>query len=208
MLTRMIIRTIFAGLAMLVLTAGVALAKPGHGEGKVTITGPGINGVIEITDMSVLEGADPYQLMLEATPYIEKAPQWTEGAGYELTYSFQNGKGVYEVTDRIRYIPGSNSEPGYIYLSLYPPQTTGTWFQISPEGERAMRGLLTQVGVAVVPENASPAEAVPVADAPAPIPVTPRESLPTGWIALAVALAGLLALGGILRQLRTQASKA
>jgi len=101
-------------LALLALTTGAVFAKPGHGDGKVTISGPGINGVIEITDPELRTAVDPFNFMPEWNPYIEQ-PGFAEGEGYVLTYYVKYEDGTYEVADTLRYVPNPMGGTGYVY---------------------------------------------------------------------------------------------
>jgi len=200
-----IIRAFTVSLALLALTTGAALAKPGHGDGKVTISGSGINGVIEVTDPEMQSGLSPYNFLAELTPYVE-APQFAEGDGYDIVYYFKQSDGTYEAVERMRYVSNPNGEPGYIYYTADLKQNTGTWFQLAPEGEARIQSVLNQIGItvamAVSPVNTSPVESAPTVTA------APRPTSVSGWlVALGVAAVSALALSGVLLQLRARLAK-
>lgn len=201
----LLIRTMVGAGVLLALTTGVALAKPGHEEGRLTITGPGVNGVLEITDPNAMATFDPLGFMSEWNPYIE-TPQVAEGDGYTLTYSVKQEDGSYRDYDSVRYLPNPAAGPGYVYYAGYPAQG-GAWFQLSPASEAALQQLLTENGVSiVVPALASQPETAPV-QAPAPaLAINTHTWASGGLIALGVALMGLLAVSGLLLQLRTRSA--
>ncbi|MBF8284232.1 MAG: hypothetical protein HW378_3147 [Anaerolineales bacterium] len=196
-----IIRAFVVSLALLALTTGAAFAKPGHDDGKMTITGPGINGVIEVTDPEMQSGLSPYNFLAELTPYVE-APQFAEGDGYDIVYYFKQSDGTYEAVERMRYVPDANGGQGYVYYSDLK-LNTGTWFQLTPEGEARIQSVLNQIGItvamAVSPVNTSPVESAPTVTA------APRPTSVSGWlVALGVAAVSALALSGVLLQLRAR----
>jgi len=196
-----LIQTLLGLLALPALTTGAALAKPGHGDGKVTIVGPGINGVIEVTDPEIQSGLSPYNFLAQLDPYIE-APHFAEGEGYDIVYSFKHADGTYEAVERMRYVPNPDGGPGYVY---YLPDLghTGTWFRLTPEGEARLQRVLTAAGVPLAP--AAQAHIT----APAEAPVVSRPVLSSGWlIALGIAVVSVLALSGLLLQLSARPAKA
>jgi hypothetical protein len=199
-----IIRAFTVSLALLALATGAAFAKPGHADGKMTITGPGINGVIEVTDPEMQSGLSPYNFLAALNPYVE-APQLAEGQGYEITYYLKHEDGTYEAVERMRYVPDANGGQGYVYYSDLK-LNTGTWFQLTPEGEARIQSVLNQIGITVAPVvsqiKTSPVEAAP------PVTAAPRPTSVSGWlVALGVAAVSALALSGVLLQLRARLAK-
>jgi len=197
-----IIRAFVVSLALLALTTGAAFAKPGHADGKMTITGLGINGVIEVTDPEMQSGLSPYNFLAELNPYVE-APQLAEGQGYEITYYLKHEDGTYEAVERMRYVSNPTGEPGYIYYTADLKQNTGTWFQLAPEGEARIQSVLSQIGITVAPV-VSQIKTFPVESAPT-VTAAPRPAWASGWlVALGVAVVSALALSGVLLQLRAR----
>ena len=205
MRTPSLIQSCAAVLALLALTTSVVFAKPGHDDGKMTITGPGINGVIEVTDPEMRSGLSPYNFLEQLNPYVE-APQFAEGDGYDIVYYFKQPDGTYEAVERMRYVPVPNGGQGYVYYSDLK-LNTGTWFQLTPGGEARLQSVLSQMGIIVAPA-VSPARTSPIESAP-PVTAGLRPAWAPGWlIALGVAVVSALALSGVLLQLRARPVKA
>jgi hypothetical protein len=204
MRTLSLIRSFAAVLALLALTAGVVFAKPGHDDGKMTITGPGINGVIEVIDPEMQSGLSPYNFLEQLNPYVE-APHFAEGEGYDMLYYLRQPDGTYKAVERMRYIPNPNGGQGYIYygdLKL----NTGTWFQLAPGGEARLQSVLSQIGITVAPAVLA-AKTSPVESATT-VTAAPRPAWAAGWlVALGVAVVSALALSGVLLQLRARPAK-
>lgn len=200
-----LIRTFAAALALLALMTGTAFAKPGYGDGKVTISGPGINGVIEVTDPEMQSGLSPYDFLAQLNPYIE-APQFAEGQGYDIVYYSKQSDGTYEAVERMLYVPDPKGGPGYIYYADDLKRNTGMWFQLTPEGDTRIQSVLSRIGITIAPP-VSQAMTSPVESAP-PVTMAPRPAWASGWLAaLGVAVVGALALSGVLLQLRTRPAK-
>lgn len=206
MRTSFILRAFAAMVAVLALTTGAAFAKPGHGDGKVTISGPGINGVIEVIDPEMQSGLSPYDFLAQLNPYIE-APQVAEGQDYDIVYYLKRPDGTYEAVERMRYVLDPKGGPGYIYYADDLTRSTGTWFQLTPEGDTRLQSVLSRIGITIAPPvsqaKTSPGESVPL------VTPAPRPAWASGWLAaLGVVVVGALAMCGVLLQLRTRPAKA
>ena len=138
------VRPILGALMLMILTAGAALAWPEGPPDKVTISGPGIKGTIEVTDKTSLEGLGPEQFMDLSEPVDAPSPGATP---YEVV-RYIKGIGDTGEFDRLRYYPSQGSSPGYIYyaeaIGYRPSYTAGKWFQATPQGDAAMKRLLAR----------------------------------------------------------------
>lgn len=140
---RILIATLALMLALLPISAALAKGPPS----KVIITGPTINGELEITDGKILEALSFYQFndlnriisqSLDFTPDVEL------GEGYHITrLIMENGKSGYRVWDSLTYYPDPAGEAGYIFFDGLDPsigstQGQGLWFRATPTGDAAM----------------------------------------------------------------------
>jgi hypothetical protein len=188
-------------IGLMVFTTAITLAWPEDPPDKVTISGPGLKGEVEVTDQEILA-----VLSLGAIEDFEHGsiPAPNVGEGYQITRYFYDASFDF---GRLRYYPNSTGERGYIFFEDGPDlvgdhsRYNGKWFYATPQGDEAMRRLLAELGVLTAPsvtENSLPpleTEAkvtVAVNDELSPLPITenPQWFL-VGIIALAVcALAG------------------
>src|SRR5687767_4500142 len=89
-------------LALLVLPASRALAWPEEPFAKIVVSGPGLEGSIEITDPALLESLTITGFAhMEA--YVE--PPSGLGEGYLVHRYFQEKNGAYWDFDLVRYYP-------------------------------------------------------------------------------------------------------
>jgi hypothetical protein len=171
---------------LLALTTGVAWAWPEQPFARIDISGPGINGVASVTDPDLLKPMTIGGFMDFSRSLPE--PQGL-GEGYELHRYFLNADGSDWDFDRVMYYADPAGGPGYVkYLEgvgYGPAHNAGLWFRVTPEGEAAMQNILQSI---TAPVSAAAPQSAPV---------------PNFWpIALTVALAALLALGGLMLQRR------
>lgn len=130
--------------AALLLPAGVALAK-GPSD-MVAIVGPGLDGKVQVKDTELVLALSIGQLEDLSAPV--DAPT-NPGPAYEITRYFKY-EGNYVAFDRVRYHPGTGDGPGYVYyigIDNGWSGLDGKWFRATPEGEQAMRSVLSANGV-------------------------------------------------------------
>jgi hypothetical protein len=137
-------RTLSGAFLMLLLTASVALAWPEGPPDKVSISGPGIKGTVEITNKESLEGLGPEQFM-DISKSVTDPPQGT--TPYEVV-RYIKGFGASGAFDRLHYYPGKGGSPGRIYyveaIGYGPSHIVGKWFYATPQGDTAMKKLLSK----------------------------------------------------------------
>jgi hypothetical protein len=174
---------------LLAITTGVAWAWPDEPFARIDIRGPGIQGVASITDAELLRPMtiDGFMSFDRNLPQPEGL-----GEGYELHRYFVNQDGSLWDFDRVMYYPDPAGGPGYVnYLEgigYGPVWNAGNWFRVTPAGEAAWQAIMTSIAA-----SAS-------ATKPASIPATAP-----GPILIGLTVAAVLALSGILLQLRPKA---
>ena len=121
------------------------------------------------------------------------------GVSYELHRYFKNEEGTLWDFDRVRYYSDPAGGRGYVeYVQAIgydadPSYPEGLWFRATPAADAMLTRVLA--GVALAASASSPARIAP--------------PMPTGWtLPLTLTLAGLLALGGLLFQLRPRPARA
>ena len=142
---------LFLLLALLVLAAQVARAWPDAPPDRAFISGPGLDGDIEIKDKATLEA-----LKLGSMEDFERrsiTPPAVSGEGYKITRYFEGGSFNFAT---LYYYPNPEG-PGYIFFedgsdlvgnhTLY----NNRWFYVTPQGEVAIQNLLTSLGVGTTP---------------------------------------------------------
>ncbi len=173
-----IMSTIAIVLLFSFLTTGMALAK--GPPSKVTISGPGLVGEVEITDPKLLR-AFSFFLFVNIEQRIEAPSE--PGEGYVVTRYIENGAELIP-WDRAIYYPHPTDELGVVFLEgLIGPSSTqfdGYWYRASPEGDTAMRQILAK-------HLATPAQATPW---PTLSQIAPTAIFASGLMAL-VALMGV-----------------
>ena len=128
---------------------------PGEHYDKATVSGPGLKGVVEISD--------PHGLLVLGQPLSSPFWQtsWTVnpqfGTGYALVGYFKNGD-AYLNGDTLRYYPHPNGGRAWMYANRQ-------WYVLAPEVDAALRGVLKSLGATLdVMPNSGVARVV--ADAP------------------------------------------
>lgn len=139
-------RTVFwTGLIVaLLLPAGAALAK-GPSD-MIAVVGPGLDGKVQVKDTDLVVALSIGQLEDLSTPVDAPA---NPGPAYEITRYFEY-EGNYVAFDRVRYHPGTGDSPGYVYyvgIDNGWSGLDGKWFRATPDGEQAMRSVLSANGV-------------------------------------------------------------
>lgn len=99
---------------MLMLAASTALAvakEPQQMIAKVTIKGPGLNSVVEITDYRLL---GEFESAI-AVFYVKAIEPPQVGEEYELTSFYKDGNGQLYPVERLRYYVNPTGGAGYIF---------------------------------------------------------------------------------------------
>ena len=146
---------VIVGLAVLV-AGQVALAKGPWG--KVTISGEGLDGVVEITDPQLLDALALNEF--QPLPPLSLPTPQVIGDGYELFRGWEeNGK--FMAFDHVHYYVDPAGGPGYLY---YDGIVNGSseydhhWFRVTERGEAAMQQILAANGVQPPDTNEFPAK--------------------------------------------------
>jgi hypothetical protein len=110
---------------------------------KIIISGPGIDGNVEVTDMTLLAGLSLGEFELFNVSVID-LPSLSEG--YEIArYMEEPGQKPFHFDD-VRYFPSSTEgKTGYLYfVGIVGGQSEydGRWYYVSERGEAAMHKLL------------------------------------------------------------------
>jgi len=135
-------------------SVGVASAK--GPPDKVTITGPGIKGELEITDLNTLNAFAIYQFN-DLERRIEKPH--VSSAGYKITRWTQaqrRGKMTLIPWDYLTYYPDPAGGPGYLFYDGLDPsigstEGQGEWFLASEDGGAAMKRIIENPGAYAPP---------------------------------------------------------
>lgn len=180
--------------ALLLTALLLILASAAHAKGppdKLTISGPGLDGEVKVTDPALLTGIG--FVSLEDFDHNQRSgiPQPAVGEGYTLVRHLRQSNGSYEAWDQVRYYPNPDGERSYVfYDGLIGPNSTefdGKWYYAKPQGDEAMRRLLSALGAWPVTQS---------------LPATSADAGSYGWL---IGLGGALLLAGALsrRRLRT-----
>jgi len=134
----------------IVTAAGLAVLPHASAKGpadKITITGPGLDEEIEITDPDVAEALS--MAIIEDFRYTIDMPDRL-GPGYELTRYFRLENGSYQPFDQIAYYPDLYGGSGYVhYLGMANgwSEYDGKWFRAQKSADEVMRQVLFEHGV-------------------------------------------------------------
>ena len=166
-------------------TAGLALAWPDQPPDRATISGPGLDGTVEITDPKALAALKLGAMEdLNAGPI---APPVVSGDGYQISRYF----GGFNFAS-LRYYPNPNGQ-SYVYWQDGPQLQgshtpyNGQWLAATPAGDAAMKQVLNNLGVSL----SGPAQGNSLT---APSALVPSAMWP--WLAALLAVAALA--GGLL----------
>jgi hypothetical protein len=169
------------------VTAGLALAWPDQPPDRATISGPGIDGTVEITDPKALAALKLGAMEdLNAGPI---APPRVTGDGYTITRYFDGGTFNFA---SLRYYPSATGQ-GYLYFEDGPQLQgnhtpfNGKWLAATPSGDAAMKQVLNNLGVSLN----GPAQGNSLT---APAALVPAATWP--WLAALLAVAAVA--GGVL----------
>lgn len=148
-------RTLLGALLLLLFTASAALAWPEGPPDKVTISGPGIKGTVEIVGRDNLEGLGPEQFF-DFSRTVTTTPQ---GSNYYEVVRYIKGFGPSGAFDRLRYYPGRAGSSGYVHymeaIGYGPSHHVDQWFYATAQGDATMAKLLAKV-VAPTEESSAP----------------------------------------------------
>ena len=170
-------RSVAILLLALSLAAGAAVAKVQ--TAKITVSGPGLEGTVEVTDRVALEA-------LEITQFADLKnavePPANSGPGYTVMRFYREGEEEggaaprparllspadevgfqreqgYRLIDRVRYHPDPAGGRGYLFyehlnLNVMVPYE-GNWYRVTAEGDVTMRRVLADHGVQLEREPA------------------------------------------------------
>jgi hypothetical protein len=137
--------------------AWVALAK--GPPDKMSITGPGLQGVAEVTDTDLIGKLGMAEF--ENFGREVEAPGISQEQSYEITRYFRDNDGkTYHPFDHIRYYPLASGEPGYVfYIGIINGSGPydGKWYRATLAGDNAMRRVLDSLGATPPGPNSAPA---------------------------------------------------
>lgn len=154
---------VLLGLALL-LSAHLALAKGVWN--KVTISGEGLPGVIEITDEAVLQSFWMYIFQDLTQPPIN--PPQVVGSGYELRRGWVEND-VFTPFDMVRYYADPEGDEGYLYyVGLVnadgeadgSSEYDGNWYRVTAVGEAAMQEVFSDYDIQPLNADQTPALAL------------------------------------------------
>ena len=150
-MTGKIVRALTIALSLSLLIFSVALAK--GPPSKVTISGPGLAGEVEITDPDQLLAFSFFQFENIARK-IEPPP--TIGEGYVVTRYAQDGTKLV-AWDRVIYYPGASGEVGIVFLEgiigSSASEFDGYWYWASRDGDTVMRKILAEQKVTTLQDK-------------------------------------------------------
>lgn len=144
----------------IVTAAGLAVLPRASAKGpadRVTITGPGLDEMIDITDPDIVEPLS--MVMLEDFEQSINMPERL-GPGYELTRYFRLEDGTYRPFDQVAYYPNLYGGSGYVnYIGIVNGWSgyDGEWFRAREEADRLMRQVLFEHDI-LLPANLLPVE--------------------------------------------------
>lgn len=187
----MLKRVLLLVVALLTVTCALALAWPEAPPDKLLLSGPGLDGEVEVVGAEKLIGLSPEAFMDFTTP---ADPAAQAAPGFEMVRYYKGRDGQYEAFDRLRYHPNPQGGRGAVYylkaLGYGPGHNEGRWFAASTAGDAVMGRLLDTLTVSLP-------QTQPLALAQGPATVTPLTSAtPTlPWLAAlgVMALAALVA---------------
>ena len=135
-------------LVMLLLCVCVAVTQAKGRPDKLTISGPGLKGMVEVTDPQSLDGLDLGDFVVYDAISAPRA-----GDGYELTAFYQEDQ-QYHVSLSLHYYLNPTGGSGFVNYADsdgtdYDHSRIGKWYCAAPFADDAVRNLLQKLGVAV-----------------------------------------------------------
>ncbi len=125
-------------IGMLLVSSQLAMAKGNFA--KIVISGGQLASEIEVTDPSLL-GFFSFSDFTNAHTQKPKV-----GEGYVVTRYEQYQDGTFHAWDRLHYYPNTTGLGGYVFydgLINGGSEYDGQWYTASPEGDAALRRILT-----------------------------------------------------------------
>ena len=147
-------------LTLVLAVAGAAFLPHADAKGpadKITITGPGLDEMIEVTDPATAEALS--MTMIEDFRYFIDVPERL-GPGYELTRYYRLENGTYQPFDQVAYYPDLYGGSGYVnYIGIVNGWSDydGKWFRARDEADEVIRQVLFEHDV-LLPANLLPVE--------------------------------------------------
>jgi hypothetical protein len=133
------------------LLAAFAVIPASHTQAKgqvskVTVSGPRLKGVVEVTDTALLAGLSLGELESFGKP-LDTLPAL--GEGYEIARYLQEPGQKPFLFDRVHYFPSLTDETGYIYFDGLEGNAwsdyDGNWYRATTKGDAAVRSLLAKL---------------------------------------------------------------
>ncbi len=178
-----------------VLAVSPALASPQGPPDRVTISGPGLKGEVDVRGQERLQGLG-FDEFPDANQRITEPPKVS--SGYDLLRYFGREE-ISRPLDHLRYYPDPSGGRGfvlYVGADYNPAPKVGHWFYATPQGEATLQRLLKELGASPISEQ------------------TANESRSGGssWsprdvLVMGVSVAGAVLLSGGLLRLRRRTSK-
>lgn len=137
------LKVLISSLMILTIGSHVALAKgPAN---KIVITGPGVEGELEITDQETLNSLSMTRLEDFLHGQLENPPLVGD-EGYEMTRYFETGPEQFRPFDKVVYYPVPEEGRGYIFYDGIidgSSEYDDHWFNATPEGYATMQRILS-----------------------------------------------------------------
>lgn len=157
------IRFVVSLTVLIILLAPTTVVIAKGPPAKATISGPGLQGEIEITDPTLLNALSFFQFeQVEENNRRGIDQPANPGEGYLITRYIQRAPGspTFQPWDQLHYYPNAEGGRSVIFLDgLIGDSSTefdGKWYNVSPDGDAAMRAFLTDRG-ALTPAQTLPA---------------------------------------------------
>jgi hypothetical protein len=144
-----LIRSLILSFIVCLLGAPLALAK--GAPPKITISGPGLSGAVEVADWEGMGCIAPGALFHPGGAAIAAPPV---SDGYDVVRYALSQTGSYQPFDRLHYYVNATGGAGYVFYDggrIYGSQADGEghWYEATPLGDSAMQQLLRKLGVSV-----------------------------------------------------------
>jgi hypothetical protein len=145
-MTNRILFSVIGAILLLSATSALVLAWPNQPPDKVLISGPGIEGQVEVRD----ESARAIFRLGELEDLEGKSPTPPRlSGGYKIVRFFYGGEFNFA---QLTYYPNPSGGRGYLYFEDGPDLRGDhtayhqTWLYTTSDGEKQLRGLLTRLG--------------------------------------------------------------
>jgi hypothetical protein len=145
-MTNRILFSVIGAILLLSATSALVLAWPNQPPDKVLISGPGIEGQVEVRD----ESARAIFRLGELEDLEGKSPTPPRlSGGYKIVRFFYGGEFNFA---QLTYYPNPSGGRGYLYWEDGPmlqgdhTEYNQAWLYTKPDGEEKLRALLKQLG--------------------------------------------------------------